>query len=295
MPEDHIGANVQRGENIPPSDGVQSAATASIQNTGDAKLISSVTLEPTGSDQLTKKKMKKKGRRKASDPISKPAANAPTSTPVTTKKAKKDQKGVNRATALRKQYPTMKNIPNSITPAQRKKLILHHSQNATNRLQPPHTTIPQGPADTVPTSTTQSKKSTGVTAQEKQRNRAASLKQQYPKMEGIPPKVGKGTRKKLIDQYKARSSALAPTSSNITARSGTHLTELPQRPVPAASISGMRSRHSDIRLHADSSGYPNPTSQRPTSNKMAPLSAERLAEVTRNLAAGSNDDPVMID
>ena len=278
MPEDHIGANVEWRENIPPSDGVQSTATASIQNTGDAKLISSVTLEPTGSDLHTKKKMKKKGRGKASSLISKPAGNAPTSTLVNTKKAKKDQKGVNRATTLRKQYPSMKNIPNSITPAQRKKLILHHSQNATNRLQPPHSTIPQGSADTVPTSTPQSKKSTRVSANEKQRNRAASLKQQYPKMEGIPPKVGKGTRKKLIDQYKAGKSALAPTSSNTTAKSVTRLTELPQRPAPAAS-----------------SEYSNPTSQRSTSNKMAPLSAERLAEVTRNLAAGSNDDPVMID
>ena len=269
-----------------------------MQNTGDAKLISSVTLELPKSDQLTKKKAKKKAKRKASSPISKPAASI--SATIKTNKAKKDRSRMNRAIALRLEYPTMKNIPDSITPAQRKKLILHHSQNATNRLQPPPSAIPHLLTDNVPTSTTQSKTSTKITTKEKQRNRAASLKQQYPKMEGIPPKLGKGTRKRLIDQYNAGASALAPsvtmpTSSDVTAGSAPLLTELPRRPVPAGSNSGMRSRHSPPRFYANSSGYSHPTSQRPTSNKMAPLSAERLAEVARNFATGSNDDPVMID
>ena len=137
----------------------------------------------------------------------------------------------------------------------------------------------------------------------KQRNRAALLKQQYPGMKGVPPKIGLGTRRKLIAEYKAKASARAPsaampTSSGATGKHGPGLKELPARPLPPGPSSGAnatRQRGVLDGIPANSSATSGARNQRPKLNKMAPLSEERRAEVARNLAAGSNSDPVMID
>lgn len=265
--------------------------------------ISSVIPEPPQSDRPSNKKARRKSKRTAQASISKKAAKVSTSTSADAKELRMEIGRVRRATALRKNFPTMQNIPSSITPAQKKKLILHHTQSANNTLQPTHSATTEAPRDAGPGPTMQSTKNRKATTLEKQRNRAALLKQQYPGMEGIPPKIGQGTKKKLIAQYKARSSAPAPTvtmptSSGTAAVNDPRLNELPTRPVPPAPTPGTYPTRQFTRLNetpAISIATSDPRSQMSTSYKMAPLSEERRAEVARNLAAGSNDDPVMID
>ena len=260
---------------------------------------------PPKSNHPKKAKPKKNTKPKTPTPISKKVAV----TSIADSKLERKEKGeVARATALRKKYPSMQNIPNSITPAQKSKLIARYTnatrrtQNATgtSTLQQTHSALNESPKDAGQAPTTK------LTNGEKQRKRAASLKQQYPDMKGIPPQVSQGARKKLVAQYKARSTAPAPsvsvtsmtmpTSSGNAARYGLGLNELPTRPVPPNSTSGTyATRQNTHETPAGSSTNSDSRSQRPTSYKMAPLSEERRAEVARNLAAGSNDDPVMID
>ena len=209
----------------------------------------------------------------------------------------------NRAIALQKAYPDMQNIPDSITPSQRKKLILNHTQNATIMAQPTHSGNNEGPKNAGVASTAQPKISFKAKNSEKQRNRAVSLKKQYPGIGEIPSKIGKGTKKKLIAEFKARSTAQAPSvkapkSSGTAAGNGHPLNELPTRLMPPDLKAGRYSTRQSTRAGQTTvtmSENSNPKPQRPASYKMAPLSAERLAEVARNFAAGSNDDPVMID
>lgn len=262
--------------------------------------------EPLQSDHPSSNAKSRKSRKESKGtavaPISKKVPSNSTAAPADAKKVKKEHARVARATALRKQFPTMEDIPNSITPSQRKKLILRHKQNATGVLQPTHSAINESPRDAGPVPTPQSAKSKKAANQEKQRKRAALLKQQYPDMKGIPPKIGQGTKKKLVAQYKATSSALAPSvpmpaSSGPAARNDPSLNELSTRfvlPVPTLG----KNPTVQLTLHetpTNSSATSNTKSSRPTSYKMAPLTEERRAEVARNFAAGSNDDPVMVD
>lgn len=248
MLDNHIGANLHLHGNVLASNEMQSTASASLQKAGDAKSISSVIAEYPQTDQPSNRKPRKKNKHTAPNPDPKTAVSASTSTPAETRETKRERNRVARATALRKEYPTMQNIPKSITPAQKKRLILHHTQNATNTLQPAHSANIQGPSDAGPTPTTQSRNSKKAATKEKQKNRATLLKQQYPGMKGIPSKIGQGARKKLIAQYKARSSALAPsvtkpTSSGTTVRNTSHSGELPTRFVPPTTTSGMNATH----------------------------------------------------
>ena len=275
-----------------------------MQDTGDAMSISSVIPEHPESDRLTKAKPTRKSRHTAAALTSKKTASASTSTPAEARATKRERGRMARAIALRQQFPAMQNIPDSITPSQRKMLILHHTQNAASTLQPTPSATNEDPANAGPAPLTQATKSKKEFTQEKQKKRADTLKEQYPDMKGIPPRIGQGRRKKLIAQYKARSSALAPavtvpTSSSNAAAKGPRPKELPTQPRPPAHTSGTYPTRQFTRLHvipADSSPATSDSrSQRPTSYKMAGLSEERLAEVARNLASGSNDDPVMVD
>ena len=248
MLDNHIGANLHLHGHVLASNEMHSTASASLKKAGDAKSISSVIPEYPQSDQASNRKPRKKNKHTAPNPDSKTAVNASTSTPGETRETKRERNRVARATALRKEYPTMQNIPKSITPAQKKRLILHHTQNTTNTLQPAHSATIQGPSDAGPTPTTQSRNSKKAATKEKQKNRATLLKQQYPGMKGIPSKIGQGARKKLIAQYKARSSALAPsvtkpTSSGTTVRTTSHSGELPTRFVHPTTTSGMNTTH----------------------------------------------------
>ena len=250
--------------------------------------ISSFIPEPPSSDHASKAKLNKKTKRL------KKAASVSTSTLNNADETTKRLSRVARAKALRKKFPTMQDIPDSITPSQRKKLILNHTQNPTGTLQPTHPATNEGLRDAGPAPNTQATKRKKATNDEKQRKRAALLKQQYPDMTGIPLKIGQGTKKKLVAQYKAGSTATAPsvvmpTSSGTAARTGPRLNELPKRTYPTRQFSRLNGTPANQAAASDL------RSQRTTSYKMAPLSDERRAEVARNLAAGSNDDPVMID
>ena len=291
MLDEHVEADLQWRGNVLTSNGMPSTANANTEIAVDAKSISSVVPEPPRSDHALKRKPRKKTKR--TDPTSTSKTAASVSTPSESKEAKKERSRIARAAVLRKQYPLMQNIPKSITPSQRKKLILQHTQNAANMLQPTRSSTAEGPGAA---DATQSKNDRKAANKEKQRNRATLLKQQYPNMEGIPSKIGRGIRKKLVAQYNARSSALAPSVTMPTSSDTT--LNLPTRPVPLpTAILGMNPTYKPTCswLSTNSSIASGSKPQKQTSNKMAPLSEERRAEVARNLAAGSNSDPVMID
>ena len=276
---------------------LESSAAANQQNTGDVMSISSVLPEAPQSDvpgneiavSNTKPISKARKRKKEAKKAAKAVAGGIAAVKETGRK--------NRAIALRNAFPDMQNIPDSITPSQRKKLILNHTQNATTMVQPTHSGNNEGPKNAGVASTAQPEKSFKERNSEKQRNRAVSLKKQYPGIGEIPSKIGKGTKKKLIAEYKARS-VKGPKSSGTAAGNGHPLTELPTRLMPPDLKTGRYSTRQSTRAGQTTvimSENSNPKPQRPASYKMAPLSEERRAEVARNLAAGSNDDPVMID
>ena len=225
MLDEHVEADLLLHGNILTSNGMPNTANANMKNAVDAKSISSVVPEPPQSDHGPKKKPRKKTRR--TDPTSTSKTIAGGSAPAESKEAKKERSRIARAAVLRKQYPLMQNIPKSITPSQRKKLILQHTQNAANMLQPARLSTAEGPGAA---DATQSKNDIKAANKEKQRHRATLLKQQYPNMEGIPSKIGRGIRKKLIAQYNARSSALTPSVTMPT--SSDTKVNLPTRPVP---------------------------------------------------------------
>ena len=282
---------------------LESSAAANQQNTGDVMSISSVLPEAPQSDvpgdttaSLNQKPISNaRKRKKEAKKAAKAAAGG--------NEAVKETGRKNRAIALRKAFPDMQNIPDSITPSQRKKLILNHTQNATTMAQPTHSGNNEGPKNAGVASTAQPKSNFKARNSEKQRNRAASLKKQYPGIGEIPSKIGKGTKKKLIAEFKARSTAQAPSvkgskSSGTAAGNGHPLNGLPTRLMPPDPGTGRYSTRQSTRAGQTTvtlSENSKPKPQRPASHKMAPLSEERLAEVARNFAAGSNDDPVMID
>lgn len=223
---------MQWRDSVQPSNDMQGAATAKTHKKIEMQQKPIVRPEPAQSDHPSKKKSKKKTKSKAQNPIPKVAS---TSTPADANMTKKERNRVARAAALRRDYPTMKNIPHSIRPAQRKQLILQHTQNTGKTVQPTSSAKIKGPGNANPPPTTQSKNSKNDENDKKQRDRATQLKQMYPDMEGIPPKIGKGTKKKLVAQYTERKSALAnsvtmPTIPNMTTRSRSHLNELPTIP-----------------------------------------------------------------
>lgn len=234
---DNAGAAPQWRGNALPSNGVQSTANTDMRTVGDAKSISSAIPEPPQSNRPSKRKPRKKSKRTAPTPASKTAASASAPISADAKETKKEQKRRARAFKLRKEYPAMQNIPKSITPSQRKKLIFNHIQNAANTLQGTPSGTAEVPKDTDPTLTGQSRKAAN---KEKQMNRASLLKQQYPDMEGVPSKIGRGTRKKLIAQYQVKSSALAPSGTISTSSDTIARTNLPTRPVlPPTATSGL--------------------------------------------------------
>lgn len=284
--------------NTRPLSGMHGTAAANMQGTGDAMSISSVVPEPPSPPQS---KHKKKGRSKKDTKRIAPTSTKATDPSETNEEREKREKlerlQAARATRLRKQYPTMQNIPNSINLSQKKKLIALHMQNATDTstLQPTHSAANKNPKDAGQAPTRKS------LVEKQQKQRAASLKQQYPRMQGIPSKIGKGTKKKLIAQYKADSKAPAPSATmpaplGTAAKPSLRSDGLPTQAVPPNLASGTQAtRQTAHETPAVSSANSDLRFQRPTSYKMAPLSEERRAEVARNLAAGSNDDPVMID
>ena len=144
--------------------------------------------------------------------------------------------------------------------------------------------------------------------------RAKTLREKCPDMEGIPEEISKMDYKQLIAAYQEQNYI----SENGVAAKAINSIELKQR----ASHKKVRraakqfaKENIPIQLHQspksakEQSNYPlrshaatarglatrSSPKTRPASNKMAPLSDARRAEVARNLSGASNNDPIALD
>ena len=162
-----------------------------------------------------------------------------------------------RALSLRRQYPDMKDIPTEISKQQKKKLVQSYEQEKTS----------QGPIQELPGGT--------------------STANQSSKPKTHETKKGKKKRS-------AQAKANPPTSSgkvpdNVT---GSNAANQVPRPVSKGHKRAPRGAPPRTKQHGTSQN-PNVVSQ--PSNKMAPLSDERRAEVVHNLKGFTHNDPINID
>ena len=194
-----------------------------------------------------------------------------------------------RASDLKARYPDLEGIPDRISLKKAQKMVADHTGS--------------GP------------QSAGV-------QRAKALKENYPDMGGIPKVISKRDYKQMVAVYEAQKSVIQ-NGTNQNGTVGKNVknmepkkkaalkkarraakqfakenvpTQLPQRPRPVkqqAQQSKPPVRSQAAAVQGPKTG-PSPK-KRPVSNKMAPLSDARRAEVTRNLSGASNDDPITLD
>lgn len=162
-----------------------------------------------------------------------------------------------RALSLRRQYPDMKDIPAEVSKQQKKRLIQSYEQEKRS----------MGPGQEIPGGASAAKQPTKSKTQEATRGKK------------------KGS---------ARAKANPPTSSgtvlnNVNVSNAAHQAS---RPVPKVHKRAPRGAPPHKNQHGTSQD-PNVVSQ--SSNKMAPLSDERRAEVVRNLKGFTHNDPINID
>ena len=216
-----------------------------------------------------------------------PPSSMPQESKVATSKASKPTGMTQRAAALKASYPDMKGIPDRITKKAKLKMVEQYKAKIVADDQTKKASL--APTGLV---TTNAKGAKG-------RNRASALRKQYPDMPGIPKTIGKKKRTSLIANYEKQKNNKVAVRGGPTQRQNTHLAQLPQRPLPAPQQS-QQSEYPIRQRTANHDKNPNFSSiqgpqRRPVSNKMAPLSNERRAEVARNLSGGSNDDPINLD
>ena len=217
-----------------------------------------------------------------------------------------------RAKSLHKQYPGMKNIPSEVTKEQKKSLVKRYKdQNSSANgskivgLNDVHTSASAGNQNPVSVSKRVSSKDA---RSKKHSERAAKLKRDYPVIAGLTPnKIGTNRNRAILDKHLVNlSSAHITVEASVPVRAN-----LPARPQPPAPTQGTY----PTRQHAALQGIPNGRSgnasalqripngrlknanarKRGFSNKMAPLTEERRAEVMRNLSGLSHDDPINLD
>ena len=160
-----------------------------------------------------------------------------------------------RALSLRRRYPDMKDIPADISKQQRKKLLQNYEQGKTSKGLP-NQGLPAG----------------------------ASAANQPTKPKTHEAKKGK---KKRSAQAKAKPSG--KVANNV---SGSNAANQAARPISDGHKRASRGAPPRTKQHGTSQN-PNVVSQ--PSNKMAPLSDERRAEVVRNLKGYTHSDPINID
>lgn len=162
-----------------------------------------------------------------------------------------------RALSLRRQYPDMKDIPADISKQEKKKLIQSYGQEK----------IPTGLIQELPAGT------------------SAANQSSKPKTH----EAKKGNKKRSA-QVKAN----LTTSSGKVPNTVTGSNAANQAPRPGSKVQKRAPRGAAPRTKQHgTSQKPNVVSQ--PSNKMAPLSDERRAEVVRNLKGFSHNDPINID
>ena len=108
------------------------------------------------------------------------------------------------------------------------------------------------------------------TKSSKGKARALALKAEYPDMGKIPKSIGKKQRQNMIKAYKEQKRAIQEVTADMKLKQPSMFASRPPGP----------------RSNAEKQVMP---------TKMAPLSAERRAEVSRNLSGHSNDDPITLD
>lgn len=180
-----------------------------------------------------------------------------------------------KAAALKIAYPDMRNIPNQITNGQRQQLIAKYVAAGG---QP-------APA--------KSKKSS--TPAQKNRQRAQILKKKFPNMVNIPDSLTKKQRQKLVTEYgfepksqtgqqPAKQQAAKPKKPRMKR---SEVSKSASRPaaVQQPQIDNTTNQQSHV---SDNTGFS-------ASNKMAPLSEARLAEVALNFQGTSNNNPINLD
>lgn len=214
------------------------------------------------------------------------------------------QKQANRAAELKRKYPDMEGIPMRIGHGTKAKLISSYRAGqgrSTEAVEPALSIAPSNGSLTAKTA--QLTKPT-----RKGQARARALKKEYPGMSNIPNSIGTNEVKKLIKDHLSRKPAsLPPTylSQNPQALSPNPLEKVIKHVAPSGKGSaGLVQMPQHSSYPADQRQLMNPptrqilhqqTSGKPISNKMAPLSDERRAEVARNLEGTSNDDPINLD
>ena len=166
-----------------------------------------------------------------------------------------------RALSLRRQYPDMKDIPAEVSKQQKKRLIQRYEQE---------------------------KKATGLSRELWGGTSAASRSAKPKKREATKGK------KKGSAQVKANlptSSGTVPTNVSEPGITSISVANLPPRPAPKVQKRAAR-RNLRKKQHPTSQN-PNVVSQ--PSNKMAPLTDARRAEVARNLKGLTHNDPINVD
>ncbi|KAL6718534.1 hypothetical protein ACLMJK_004626 [Lecanora helva] len=214
---------------------------------------------------------------------------------------KKRTPGEERAAELQAKYPGMKEIHGSVTPQRMAKLIKSYEKWQMKEAAEAGQTQEQE----------SSKPSRTAKRKAKERNRAQALKNQYPDMTGIPNMLSKKGRRKFIaaheDKKATNPEAIAAHGNERgivedapMQRKSERLAALPQRPLPSPPPQQtfyQTRQYSTALTSVQNPPQPALESFRrlPASNKMAPLTDERRAEVARNLSSGTNDDPIAID
>lgn len=213
-----------------------------------------------------------------------------------------NQAQAKRAAALKKKYPDMK-VPSKIGRGRRKKLIAKYRANHARIVET------EEPAHAVAPSTRSSRaKMAQLTKPTKGQARARALNKEYPHMKNIPDSIISSLRHKLINDHLSQITGTLPPAylsqnpnplpPDTPQNTGNHIAhprdsirphQMPQHPsYPAEQRQQIHSPPRQSLHHEGNTG-------RPMSNKMAPLSDERRAEVARNLEGTSNDDPINLD
>ena len=181
---------------------------------------------------------------------------------VETVDKKEIQSRRHRASDLRKKYPDMKNIPETITKHKRKQLIQKYEATKSALLEKSKL---RGARSSAPNNTDLNK-----------------------------PGAAKGQKKKA-----AQNSANVPVVSTGTV---SHKIREPNRVILAANLPARppAPAQKQVSRRPQLTNMPNGTSHNPhavyqPTNKMASLSEARRAEVARNLKGFTHDDPIAID
>ena len=162
-----------------------------------------------------------------------------------------------RAISLRRQYPDMKDIPAEITKQQKKKLVQSYEQEKT--------------------STGQTQEFLGGTLAANQSSK---------------PNTHEARKNKKKKSAQAKANPSTSSGKVLTNVSGSNAANQAPRPVSKGHKRAPRGAPPRTKQHGTSQN-PNVVSQ--PSNKMAPLSDERRAEVVRNLKGFTHSDPINID